>query len=143
MKIWLVIKGGVDNVSENVKITPSLEMYLETIFFLGKMNGTVRMTDVAAEMSVSKPSVNKAIKILKQQGYVFHEHYGAITLTDEGMKAANVVMSKHIILKQLLHELIGVDEEVAEQEACKIEHIISADTLEKISDYIHKNKNSK
>ena len=99
------------------------------------------MTDVATELSISKPSVNKAIKQLKQRGYVLHEHYGSITLTEEGLKAAKTVMSKHIILKKFLYELIGVDEEVAEEEACKIEHVISVDTLEKISAYIERNTN--
>ena len=130
---------GYAKMVEEVAITPSLENYLETIFFLDKQNGVVRVTDVAIEMSISKPSVNKAIKNLKQQGYVLHERYGSVTLTEKGLEVAKIVVSKHVVLKKLLHELIGVSEEVAEIEACKIEHVISADTLTKISNYIDVN----
>lgn len=121
-----------------ISVSPSLEDYLETILFLQKRNGTVRVTDIAVEMSISKPSVNKAIKNLKQLDLALHEHYGDITLTEKGLEIAHSVAFRHMVVKKFLCELLQVDENTAEEEACKIEHSISLPTLQKLSAYLDK-----
>ena len=121
-----------------MSVSPSLEDYLETILSLQKRNQTVRVTDIATEMSISKPSVNKAIKNLKQHELVLHEHYGDITLTEKGAEIAQSVTFRHMVVKKFLCELLQVEENIAEAEACKIEHSISASTLQKLSEYLDK-----
>jgi len=119
-------------------VTPSLEDYLETILFLQQRNGNVRVTDVAVEMGISKPSVNKAINILKTQEYVQHEHYGLLSLTDAGVALAREVAERHFALKRFLHELLGVDENKAEDEACHMEHSMSLETVRLLKVYLDK-----
>ena len=119
-------------------ITPSLEDYLETILFLFQRNGSVRVTDVALELGISKPSVNKAINILKSQEYVSHEHYGLLSLTVKGEEIAREVADRHFALKRFLQELLGVDEKKAEIEACRMEHSMSHETVQLLKEYLDK-----
>ena len=113
-------------------VTASLEDYLEAIYFLYQKNAEVRITDVARELDISKPSVNRAINTLKSQGLVEHEHYGDLKLTEKGLKIACDVAKRHKTIKSFLAEKLGVDDETAEREACLIEHNISADTMERL-----------
>ena len=116
-------------------ISRSLEDYLECILAIQEKTKHVRVTDIAREIGNSKPSVHKAIQNLKAQGLVEHEKYGAITLTIKGECLAKNVLMRHQVLKQFLIN-IGVSEEKAEEEACAIEHSISVDTVEKLSNYM-------
>lgn len=125
-------------MTNEIKISPSQEDYLERILFIRKRNGTARVTDLATEMNISKPSVNKAINNLKAQGLVNHEKYGLLNLTVEGEQLAREIEKRHIILKKFLHEILEVDEEIAEKEACLLEHCISLKTIEKLSIYLDK-----
>lgn len=120
------------------KITPSLEDYLETIYDLSKVGQRARVTDVAAALSIAKSSVHLAVHALKDQGYVVQEHYGQITLTEEGEKAAKIIRFKHDSLKAFLVTVLKVDEQTAENEACKIEHAMSLSTVEKIVELTRK-----
>lgn len=113
-------------------VTASLEDYLEAIYFLYKKKSEVRITDVARELNISKPSVNRAINTLKKQGLVEHEYYGDLKLTEKGLKIACDVAERHKILKAFLTEKLGVNEETAEREACLIEHDISDDTMDRL-----------
>lgn len=126
-------------MSNEIKISPSQEDYLERILFIRKKNGTVRVTDLAVEMNISKPSVNKAINNLKAQGLVDHERYGLLSLTSKGEQLAKDVERRHLILKKFLYEVLNVEEEKAEKEACLIEHGISLDTVEKLATYLDNN----
>lgn len=116
-------------------ITASLEDYLEAIYFLSKENSDVRVTDIATQLGISKPSVNRAINTLKSQEYVLHEHYGSLRLTDLGLKVAQDVAKRHMVLTNFLCDVIGVSSDIAEDEACLIEHYLSSDTIEKLSIY--------
>lgn len=120
-----------------VEMTASLEDYLEAIYFLNGNEG-VRVTDLALELNISKPSVNRAINTLKNQGLVEHEHYGSLKLTEKGLELAKNVAQRHKILKKFLKSILGVEEKTAEKEACLIEHNLSADTIYKISEYTSK-----
>ena len=97
-------------------VTASLEDYLEAIYFLNNDEG-VRVTDIATELSISKPSVNRAINTLKSQGLVTHEHYGSLFLTEEGLDIAKKVAKRHFMLKKFLTQILEVDEKTAEEEA--------------------------
>lgn len=100
------------------------EMYLETILILSKKGGGVRSVDVSEHMGVSKPSVSRAIGLLKNGGYVTMDKGGHLHLTEEGLRVAEHIYEKHTVLTRFLVSL-GVNEETAAEDACKMEHIIS------------------
>ena len=120
------------------EMTASLEDYLEAIYFLNGANGEVRMTDLAAELGISKPSVNRAVNTLKNQGYVSHEHYGGLQLTEKGVSIAKNIAKRHRMLKCFLMDGLGVAEEIAEKEACCMEHDFSTYTMEKLEVFLEK-----
>ncbi len=109
-------------------IQESGEMYLETILVLTKRGGPVRSLDVANEMGYSKPSISRAMGILKNDGYIEIDESGYITLTTEGKKIAKTIYERHIVISELLISL-GVDKKTAEEDACRIEHVISPKTF--------------
>lgn len=117
-------------------MTGSLEDYLEAIYFLTKLNSNVRVTDLADYLSLSKPSVNRAVNILKEKTLVEHETYGLLKLTHDGLKIAEGIAFRHATIKKFLHELILVDKDRAELEACSIEHSLSDDTVHKLAQYL-------
>ena len=109
-------------------ITSSLQDYLETITELGKYG--VRVTDMADHLQVSKASVNRAVNRLKLLGLVEQEPYGLLSLTVEGLEQADKVLQRHLLIRSFLITVLGVDADVAETDACRIEHHISAETLQ-------------
>ena len=109
----------------------SLEDYLETLLILDNENGKIRCVDVAKKMDVSKPSVNKAMNVLKEKGLVQQETYGDIHFTPEGRKLAVKVYQRHTTIRSFLEDVLGVAPDTAEEEACHIEHVISEDTFQK------------
>ena len=104
------------------------EMYLETILVLSKKKAPVRSLDVANQLGFSKPSVSRAIGILKNEEYIKVDEKGYITLTPEGFKIATKIYERHVVITELLMEL-GVDMKTAEDDACRIEHVISDKTF--------------
>lgn len=108
------------------------EDYLEAILFIEEEKGIVKSVDIATYLGVSKPSVNKALTILQEMGYVSKPNYSQVTITQEGRKKAKAVAQKHSALTRLLTDVLGVSEDVAEKDACKIEHDISEETTEKL-----------
>ena len=116
-------------------IQESGEMYLETIHVLLKKNGHVRAIDISEHMGYSKPSVSRAVGLLKNGGYISVDHDGSITLTDSGLAVANKIYERHTVLSQMLINL-GVSAEVAAEDACRIEHAISDETFQAIKKHI-------
>ena len=114
------------------KFTPSIEDYLECIYQTNRGQG-VKSTDIASKLSVSKPSVHRAIVTLSEMGLVTQEKYSLIYLTESGQKKAAEVSMKHEILSSFLQDVLGIAPEVAEEEACKMEHGVSMDTVQKIN----------
>jgi DtxR family Mn-dependent transcriptional regulator len=112
-------------------MTPSLEDYLEMVSFLAD-DGEVRVTDIASRLGVSKPSVLTALKNLETQGLLEHERYRRVNLTGEGVRQAAEIRERHSTLTSFLQEVIGVNAETAEKDACKMEHLLSEETLKKI-----------
>ena len=121
----------------HVKLSQSLEDYLEMVHMLRLANGIARVKDIAAALSVKMPSVAKAILELKKLGLVTQEPYSGVELTEEGRKAAADVLNRHILLKGFLIRL-GVSEAIADKDACSMEHILSAETLSTIEDFMKK-----
>ena len=118
-----------------MELAESGEMYLETIYVLTRKSTSVRSVDVAESMGYSKPSVSRAIGILKAGEYITVDRSGFITLTAKGTKTAESLYERHTILTNMLVSL-GVDPETATEDACKIEHVISAESFEAIKKYI-------
>ena len=116
-------------------IQESGEMYLETIRILQEKTGHVRSTDIAEHMGFSKPSVSRAVGLLKSGGFIQVEKDGGITLTEEGQAVANKIYERHTILTDLLVAL-GVSGETAAADACKMEHVISDETYEAIHNHM-------
>ena len=113
----------------------SAEMYLETIYLLSQQRQAVRSIDVAEHMGYSKPSISRAIGLLKQGGYVTVDNDGFLQLTDAGLETARKVFERHTILSRFLISL-GVSPETASDDACKIEHVISDETFEAIKHHM-------
>lgn len=120
-----------------MKIKESAENYLETILMLKKKNGHVRSIDVANELGVTKPSVSVAMKSFREEGYIVVDEEGKISLTPKGSKIAKRVYERHDVIAKALM-LLGVEESVAYEDSCKIEHDISQQSFEKIKEFLEK-----
>ena len=114
----------------------SAEMYLEAIYQLQRRRGSVRSVDVAEFMGYSKPSVSRAVGLLKQGGYLLMDKDGTLMLTDTGFALAEKIYERHEILTNLLVKL-GVSPETAAEDACKMEHVISDETFEAMKKHMH------
>ena len=111
------------------------EMYLETILVLSREKGQVRSVDISEYMGYSKPSVSRAVNLLKSGGYIRMDEENFITLTDSGLEIAEKIYNRHTVLTDLLVRL-GVPEEIAAQDACRMEHAISDETFEAIKRHV-------
>ncbi|MFR0845008.1 MAG: metal-dependent transcriptional regulator [Oscillospiraceae bacterium] len=120
-------------------VRESGEMYLEAILVLARKSGYVRSIDVSEYLGYSKPSVSRAMGILREGGYILMEKDGAITLTDSGKKLAETIYERHTVLSELLIRL-GVDEKTATDDACRIEHVISDESFQAIKQYYYQHK---
>ena len=120
-------------------VRESGEMYLEAILVLARKSGYVRSIDVSEYLGYSKPSVSRAVGILREGGYILVEKDGAITLTDSGKKLAETIYERHTVLSELLIRL-GVDEKTATDDACRIEHVISDESFQAIKQYYYQHK---
>ncbi|MDR3191809.1 MAG: metal-dependent transcriptional regulator [Treponema sp.] len=112
-------------------MTQSLEDYLEMVSFLAD-EGEVRITDIATRLGVSKPSVLTALRTLEEQGLLEHERYRTVSLTQKGAVQAAEIRDRHSFLTVFLKDVVGVSADVAEKDACKMEHLLSEETLKKM-----------
>lgn len=119
-----------------MKLTSSQEEYLKTIYLLEKNSKKVRVTDIALKLNKTKPSVNKAINMLKDMGLLYYKVYGNMTLTKEGKNYAIEIIKKQDILKMFLIEILNIDQKCAEEEAIAMKHAISEQTAKKLNKYI-------
>lgn len=122
-----------------MSLKESGEMYLESIYVLSKNKDIVRSIDIAEHMNFSKPSVSRAVGLLKNEGYINIDKDGHITLTDAGLSQADKIYDRHTVLSQALI-LLGVDEKTAEDDACKIEHIISDESFYALKNHLKRSK---
>lgn len=117
----------------------SMEMYLETIYLLENSHGHAHGVDIAKKLDVSKPSVTKAMKHLKSQGFVNSKSYGTITLTKKGKELSAEIYRKHQLISLFLEHSLDLDSDEAAQNACRIEHILSDTMLTAIKGYLKEN----
>ena len=120
-----------------MRLQESGEMYLETILILSQKTENVRAIDIGEEMGYSKPSVSRALKILRENSYIIVDKNGYITLSKTGQEIAEKIYERHQILSEILIKL-GVDPEIAIEDACRMEHVISDTSFEAIKKYIKK-----
>ena len=118
--------------SNAISLSAEMEDYLEAIASLFRNHGTARVTDIAKRLVVSKSSVTLALRTLADKGLVHYQPYMTPTLTENGRKIAERVQHRHDILKQFLVNILGVDAALAEKNACRMEHVISDESFEKI-----------
>ena len=114
-----------------MKIHESAENYLETILVLKRSLGKVRSIDIARALNFSKPSISRAVGLLRDNGYVSIDQNGLLGLTEAGLKIAETIYERHTVLTAFLTAL-GVDHEIAAEDACRIEHVLSPETFEKL-----------
>ena len=124
-----------------MRIQESAENYLETILILQQKNGAVRSIDIANELQYSKPSVSIAMRNLRENGYIRVDDNGFITLLPQGMEIAERIYERHTLLTNLLTAL-GVTPETAAEDACRIEHVISAESFEAIKNHARRGSES-
>ncbi|MDO4283222.1 MAG: metal-dependent transcriptional regulator [Clostridia bacterium] len=119
-------------------ISKSLEEYLKTMYVLKKQNGNVRVTDIAIKMSCSKPSVNKALKVLKENELITYEAYGPIALTQSGEDLAKKILETYDIVYLFLKDVLNLPKEEAEKEAESLKLVMSDHTANRLAKYVHK-----
>ena len=135
--VYLVVtKLGVTNM----KLSKSLEDYLETIYNLSSSKHSASAKDIAEYMHVTLPSVNTAVKNLAEREYLVYKPYEAIVLTKLGIKKAQEIVRRHLVIRTFLSEILKLDYEKAEEEACNLEHAINTDTSERLAKLIEKLK---
>lgn len=122
-----------------MKIQESGENYLETILLLQRKNGSVRSIDIATEMNFTKPSISRAMGVLRKAGYIVNDAHGHIQLTESGLEKAESVYDRHVTISKYLMQTLGVDKELADHDACRIEHVISQEVFDRMKQYIEKN----
>ncbi len=119
----------------NLELSSSLEDYLEAMYNLMLEDRRVRVKDIAINLNVKKPSVNNALARLKEKGLITQEKYSDVVLTAAGIEIAKAVRSRHSFFYDFLRNELGVSESNASNDACEIEHVISAETFEKFKEH--------
>ncbi len=119
-------------MTEQLELGQSAEDYLEAVFVVAQSGSRVRVTDIADRLAVSKPSVVSALSALEGKGLVRHERYGSVELTARGAVLAQEVYRRHRLLQEFLRDVLGVPDEIAAEDACRMEHVLSPETLERL-----------
>lgn len=119
-------------------ISKALEEYLKTMYVIQIQNKEIRVTDIANQMNISKPSVNKAINNLKENGLVYYETYGKIELTEKGADLAKKILEAYDISYVFFKDVLGIDEEASKREAEKIKLTMEDNTINNLAKYVHK-----
>lgn len=117
-------------------ISASLQDYLEVIHELSRSHGSARVTDIAARLDLAKASVTQALAVLREQGLVEQERYGPVILTGKGRRYALTVSRRHTVLSRFLVEVLGLDREAAERDACRMEHAVSGETIDRLVSFL-------
>lgn len=124
---------------EKSELSASMQDYMEAILELEESEDSVRVTDVANKLHIAKASVNQTVQKFKEMGLVHQQTYGPVELTPEGRNVADKVRQKHRKLRQFLVEVLGVDSKIAEEDACRMEHAVSLQTMDRLTDFLYRN----
>jgi DtxR family Mn-dependent transcriptional regulator len=125
----------IDNIPEN-HITPTMEDYLEAIFNLAKEKRVVRVRDIAKRLSVKMPSVTNMLKTLSEKGLIDYEKYEYLELTEKGSAVGQEIDRRHGIFRSFLTDILKIDYDQADEDACRMEHVVSPDTIEAFVDFM-------
>ena len=134
----MIFMGEVLHLTKKSTVSASIQDYLEAILNLSEQYSTVRITDLARSLQISKASVTGMVSSMVQQKLIEHNKYGPIALTKAGKDEASNVRYRHKVIKDFLTRILGVDNKTAEREACRMEHAISFDTTEKLVHFLEK-----
>ena len=126
----------METIENNANISVALKEYLDAIYNISKEKSSVRTTDIARRLGISKPSVNRAVTTLKAKGLVLHEPYGAVILTDKGRELSEYTGNKNKTIKRFLVTVLNLSDDEAEKEACSIGRTMSYGTVEKMISYM-------
>jgi DtxR family Mn-dependent transcriptional regulator len=118
------------------KLSSHMEDYLEAICFLKEDKGIARVRDIGRLMGVKNPSVTGALNVLAKDGLILHERYGYVDLTEEGQEIADRIKRRHEMLAKFLSNILNIDSKIADKDACKMEHILSSQTFQKLTKFI-------
>ena len=121
------------------KLSSSMQDFLEAILELEENENHVRVTDIANRLKIAKASVNQTVGKLKETGLIRQQSYGPVELTDQGRELAGKIVQRHRKLRKFLVEVLGVDQQTAEQDACRIEHAVSPQTMDRLTDFLSDN----
>ena len=124
---------------DNSKLSSSMQDYLEAILELEENENQVRVTDIANRLKIAKASVNQTIGKLKETGLIRQQAYGPVELTGQGRELAGKIVQRHRKLRKFLVEVLGVDQQTAEQDACLMEHAVSPQTMDRLTDFLSNN----
>jgi DtxR family Mn-dependent transcriptional regulator len=127
---------GTARRKKDEDLTSAMEDYLETIYVLTREDSGARVKDISELMDVRKSSVNSAVNILKDRGFVRHERYGRVALTPNGENVSEGIKKKHDLLVRFLGDILGIDKGIAIKDACRIEHVISPETDRRLRRFI-------
>ncbi len=126
----------LDKLYGSTELSPHMEDYMEAILKIGKSSKVVRVKDIAAELNIKMPSVTSALNKLKEMDLIEYEKYGYIELTPAGERVARQVASRHICVKEFFYNILQINEEDAEEQACKIEHHIGSETCKQLHKFL-------
>lgn len=140
MPLVISSKRNTDFLGGGLMLSASVEDYLEAILTLTENGQSVRVTDVARRLGVAKSSVTEAVGLLRSRGFVTQERYGRIFLTQEGLVESARVRRRHIVLRTFLRDVLGVEQDQAEIDACQIEHVVSVETMNKMVAFLEQNE---
>jgi DtxR family Mn-dependent transcriptional regulator len=125
-------------LAEGETLSASLEDYVEAILQLERTSRVARVSEIAAQLEVSRPSVTGALKVLRARGLVSHAPYGHVTLTEEGTRIATEVERRHVLIRDFLTGVLSLPQDKAEVTACRLEHVLEADVLDHFVSYSEK-----
>lgn len=125
------------NISE--ELSKSQEDYIETVYLISRQNSEVRVSDIAAKLKVAKSSVHIALHSLADKNYITHEKYGTVYLTEQGLSIAEKIYARHIQLKAFFENILRLDAETAERDACAAEHVLSGAAVKAMTELVNKN----
>jgi len=132
--VTIRVMAMIDNILGQQ--TSSMEDYLETIVMLKEEGKPVTVTEISKAMDVKKPSVDGALTRLSEAGLVLHEKYGDVDLTADGARIAEDVYHRHKVLRQFLIDILGIDTKTADNDACRMEHVLSRDSLSRLEKFL-------
>lgn len=136
----VLFRKRIDNCGEEeTRITPSKEDYLRALYERSAQDMVIRSIDIAGDLRVSRASVSRMLNILKDEGYINKEKYGSVTLTEKGCEVAKSVKERYDLLKDFFQNIIGVESSTAAKDACRIEYVISQETMNGIIRKLQKN----